>query len=139
MNAKKQWRASVFNDVLDDLRKQRAKIEYAITALEALQNGDIPPTELVEGVLAGKKKSAASFGGLQFQDAIRLLFEHAPGPLSTAEISAALLEGGYVSDGENPRKVIAAQLHRSARKADSGIVKTGRGLWSTADNKRHHT
>jgi hypothetical protein len=57
------------------------------------------------------------------------------GPLTTSQISEALLDGGFSSESQNPKKVIAAQLHRHADNEESGIVKAARSLWALDNAK----
>jgi hypothetical protein len=71
-----------------------------------------------------------NYSGMHFLDAVRALFVKTNGPLTTSQIAEGLLRGGFSSDSENPKKVIAAQLHRYAGNGESGIVKTARSLWA---------
>jgi hypothetical protein len=67
---------------------------------------------------------------MNFLDAVQDVFAKADRPLTTSQISEALLGGGFSSESENPKKVIAAQLHRYAGNGQGGIVKTARSLWA---------
>ena len=60
---------------------------------------------------------------MHFLDAVLELFAKTNGPLTTSQIAEGLLGGGFSSDSDNPKKVIAAQLHRYAANDQSGIVR----------------
>jgi hypothetical protein len=111
--------------VLDKLREHREKIDRAILALEALRDSTIPTT-----VAEIPSNRADVYSGMPFLDAVRKLFAETNRPLTTVQISEALLSGGFSSESQNPKKVIAAQLHRYADDGESGIVKAARSLWA---------
>jgi hypothetical protein len=125
-----------YGAVLESLRDHRQKIDRAIQALEALQNSDIPPLEFFDEPELKTRGSGGSYVGLQFIDAVKKLFARTNGPLTTTQISEALINGGFSSESENPKKVIAAQLHRYAGNDESGIVKHARGVWVLDDRSR---
>ncbi len=119
-----------YDYVLDNLREHKEKVDRAIQALEALRNSALPPTDF-----SGKRAETPSgetkfYSGLHFLDAVRELFARTRGALTTSQITEALLAGGFWSESENPKKVIAAQLHRYADNGESGIIKAARGLWT---------
>ena len=119
-----------YDDLLERLREHKDKIDRAIQALEALRDS-VDPTAIVSqntaNISGGKTET---YSGMQFLDALRKLSAKIDGPLTTSQIAEGLLSGGFSSDSENPKKVIAAQLHRYAGNGESGIVKTARSLWA---------
>jgi hypothetical protein len=119
-----------YDYILNNLREHKEKVDRAIRALEALRDGPLPAAGFVNGGLEGPRDKADPYSGLQFLDAVRKLFGETKGALTTSQITDALLGGGFSSESENPKKVIAAQLHRYADNGDSGIVKAARGLWA---------
>jgi hypothetical protein len=119
-----------YDYILSNLREHKEKVDRAIRALEALRDGPLPATDFVNGDLQGPTGNGNSYSGLQFLDAVRKLFAETKGALTTSQITDALLGGGFSSESENPKKVIAAQLHRYADNGYSGIVKAARGLWA---------
>ncbi|MEI9915744.1 MAG: hypothetical protein WDN29_07975 [Methylovirgula sp.] len=119
-----------YGSILNSLREHKDRIDRAIEALEALQDSPLPATDLPEKGYESPRPKAEPYAGLQFIDAVTKLMNKAKGPLTTAQITEALLKGGFSSDSEHPKKVVAAQLHRYADNGDSGIVKAARGLWS---------
>ncbi len=119
-----------FDAILENLREHKEKIDRAILALEALRESAIPATDVLEnGALIARDKTG-TYSGMHFLDAVRKLSATASGPLTTSQISEALLGGGFSSESDTPKKVIAAQLHRYADTDESGIVKTARSLWA---------
>jgi hypothetical protein len=119
-----------YDYILNNLREHKEKVDRAIRALEALRDGPLPATEFANGGLEGPHDKTDPYSGLQFLDAVRKLFAETKGALTTSQITAALLGGGFSSESENPKKVIAAQLHRYADNGESGIVRAARGLWA---------
>ncbi len=117
-----------FDNILDNLREHKEKIERAILALEALRESAIPAAAVLENGANISRND--TYSGMHFLDAVRKLFAKTNGPLTTSQITEALLGGSFSSESENPKKVIAAQLHRYADNGESGIVKTARSLWA---------
>ncbi len=117
-----------YNYILDNLRDHKEKIDRAILALEALRDSAIPAAVVLES--GAETAHNNIYSGMHFLDAIRALFAKTNGPLTTSQIAEGLLGGGFSSDSDNPKKVIAAQLHRYAANDQSGIVKTARSLWA---------
>ena len=118
-----------YDSILHNLREHKDKIDRAIQALEALQESALPSADLLGDGDASLPRSD-SYADMQFIDAVRKLFGKKAGPLTTSQITEALLDGGFSSESESPKKVIAAQLHRYAEQPESGIAKAGRGLWA---------
>jgi hypothetical protein len=119
-----------YDYILDDLREHKEKVDRAIRALEALRDSAIPTAVVLENGAETSHKEAYTYSGMYFLDALRDLFAKTNGPLTTSQIAEGLLRGGFSSDSANPKKVIAAQLHRYAGNGESGIVKTARSLWA---------
>jgi hypothetical protein len=117
---------------LDDLREHKEKVDRAILALEALRGSAIPATVVLENGALISHSETDTYSGMPFLDAVRKLLATTSGPLTTSQISEALLGGGFSSESQNPKKVIAAQLHRYADDGKSKIVKTARSLWALA-------
>jgi hypothetical protein len=119
-----------YDHILDNLREHKEKVDRAIRALEALRNSGIPTAIVLENGAKTSHKEAETYSGMSFLDALRDLFAKTNGPLTTSQIADGLLRGGFYSGSANPKKVIAAQLHRYAGNGESGIVKTARSLWA---------
>jgi hypothetical protein len=119
-----------YDYILKDLREHKEKVDRAIRALEALRDSAIPTAVVLENGAETSHKEADTYSGMYFLDALRDLFAKMNGPLTTSQITEGLLRGGFSSDSANPKKVIAAQLHRHAGNVESGIVKTARSLWA---------
>lgn len=119
-----------YDYILDNLREHKEKIDRAIQALEALRDSAIPAAVVLEDGANISRNGADTYSGMHFLDAVRALFAKTNGPLTTSQIAEGLLSGGFSSDSESPKKVIAAQLHRHAANGESGIVKTARSLWA---------
>jgi hypothetical protein len=126
----KKSQSKGFDEILDSLREHKEKIDRAILAIEALRDSAIPATVVLENGPTASDKEAETYSGMNFLDAVRNLFARENCPLTTSQISEALLGGGFSSESENPKKVIAAQLHRYAGNGQSGIVKTARSKWA---------
>ena len=126
----KKSRSKHLDEILEHLREHKEKIDRAILAIEALRDSAIPATVILENGPATFDKETDTYSGMNFLDAVRNLFARANCPLTTSQISEALLGGGFSSESENPKKVIAAQLHRYASSGESGIVKTARSQWA---------
>ncbi len=118
-----------YDYILENLREHKEKVDRAILALEALRDSTIPAAVVSENGSNISRNEADNYSGMHFLDAARALFAKMNGPLTTSQIAEGLLRGGFSSDSENPKKVIAAQLHRYAANGESGIVKTARSLW----------
>ncbi len=118
-----------FDDILDNLREHKEKVDRAIRALEALRDSALPAA-VSENDATTSRNATETYSGMHFLDAVRDLFAKMHGPLTTSQIAEALLDGGFSSDSDNPKKVIAAQLHRYAANDQSGIVKIARSQWT---------
>jgi hypothetical protein len=119
-----------YDNILNNLREYKGRVDRAIQALEALYDSAIPAGVILENGTHIPRNRTDTYSGMHFLDAVRVLFAKANGPLTTSQISKELLSGGFSSDSENPKKVIAAQLHRYADNGESGIVKMARSLWA---------
>jgi hypothetical protein len=119
-----------YDYVLDNLREHKEKVDRAIQALEALRDSALPATEILGKRVEILHNKTELYSGMHFLDAVRELFAKTKGALTTSQITEALLSGGFYSESENPKKVIAAQLHRYADNGESGITKAARGLWA---------
>jgi hypothetical protein len=119
-----------FDEILDNLREHKEKIDRAIRAIEALRDSAIPAAVVLENETNISLNKTDTYSGMNFLDAVRKLSAKTNGPLTTRQISDALLAGGFSSESQNPKKVIAAQLHRYADDGESGIVKAARSLWA---------
>ncbi len=119
-----------FDEIIDNLREHKEKIDRAIMALEALRESVLPATDVLENGAFISRDKSGNYSGMHFLDALRRLSTMADGALTTSQISEALISGGFSSESEHPKKVIAAQLHRHAANGESGIVKTARSLWT---------
>jgi hypothetical protein len=119
-----------YDYILDNLREHKEKVDRAIRALEALRESAIPAAVVLDNGAESSRNSSDIYGGMHFLEAVRKLFAKTRGALTTSQITEALLGGGFSSESENPKKVIAAQLHRYADNGESGIVKAARGLWA---------
>jgi hypothetical protein len=111
------------------------KVNRAIRAIEALRDGAIPAAVVLGNETSISLNKTDTYSGMNFLDAVRKLSAKTNGPLTTSQISEALLGGGFSSESKNPKKVIAAQLHRYADSNESGIVKTARSLWALNNAK----
>ncbi len=118
-----------FDEILENLREHKEKIDRAIRALEALRESAIPATDVLENGANISRDETDTYSGMHFLDAVLALFAKTDRPLTTSQIAEGLLGGGFSSDSDNPKKVIAAQLHRYAANDQSGIVRTARSLW----------
>ncbi len=119
-----------YDYILDNLRQHKEKVDRAIQALEALRDSPLPATDLMGKSVDIQHNETEVYSGMHFLDAARILFGKAKGALTTSQITEALLSGGFSSESEHPKKVIAAQLHRYADNGESGITKAARGLWA---------
>jgi hypothetical protein len=126
-----------YDYILDNLREHKEKVDRAIQALEALRDSALPATDLAGKRVEILRSETELYSGMHFLDAVRNLFAKTKGALTTSQITEALLSGGFSSDSENPKKVIAAQLHRYADNGESGITKAARGLWAMDEATLH--
>ena len=108
--------------VLADLRAQRAKIDNAIEALEALIG--VSPAESAESA----QISDGAYTGMVIHDAAIALLRERGKPLGNAEIAKSLKAGGLKLNSADPVNTVGAVLSRRAQAA-SDIVKVGRGIW----------
>jgi hypothetical protein len=131
----KKSRSKHLDEILEHLREHKEKIDRAILAIEALRESAIPATVVLENGSLTARDKIGTYSGMNFLDAVRKLSAKTNGPLTTSQISEALLGGGFSSESKNPKKVIAAQLHRYADSNESGIVKTARSLWALNNAK----
>jgi hypothetical protein len=119
-----------YDYVLDNLREHKEKVDRAIQALEALRDSALPASDILGQPVEILRNETELYSGMHFIDAVRVLFAKTKGALTTSQITEALLSGGFSSESENPKKVIAAQLHRYADNGESGITRAARGLWA---------
>ena len=123
-----------YDYILDNLREHKEKVDRAIQALEALRDSAIPATDFLGARVEIPRNETEPYSGMHFLDAVQKLFGKTKGALTTSQIAEALLSGGFSSESEHPKKVIAAQLHRYADNGESGITKAARGLWAMAES-----
>jgi hypothetical protein len=119
-----------YDHILDNLREHKEKVDRAIQALEALRDSALPATDFLGSRVEILRNDPEPYLGMHFLDAVQKLFAKTKGALTTSQITEALLSGGFSSESDYPKKVIAAQLHRYADNGESGITKAARGLWS---------
>ncbi len=119
-----------YDYILDNLREHKDKVDRAILALEALRDSAIPAVAVLAKEDESPPSKADVYSGMHFLEAVQRLFSKTTGSLTTSQITEALLRGGFSSESENPKKVVAAQLHRYATNGEGGIVKAARGLWA---------
>lgn len=119
-----------YDYILDNLREHKEKVDRAILALEALRDSALPPIDFLGARVEILRDEAELYSGMHFLAAVQKLFSKTKGALRTSQIADALLSGGFSSESEHPKKVIAAQLHRYADNGESGITKAARGLWA---------
>lgn len=119
-----------YDYILHNLREHKEKVDRAIQALEALRDSALPATDFVGTGVEVLRKETEPYSGMHFLDAVQRLFAKTKGALTTSQITEALLSGGFSSESEHPKKVIAAQLHRYADNGESGITKAARGVWA---------
>jgi hypothetical protein len=131
----KKSRSKHLDEILEHLREHKEKIDRAILAIEALRESVIPASVVLENGSFTTGENTDTYSGMNFLDAVRKLSAKTNAPLTTSQISEALLGGGFSSESKNPKKVIAAQLHRYADSDESGIVKTARSLWTLNNAK----
>ncbi len=108
--------------VLADLRGQRAKIDNAIEALEALIG--VSPTESAESA----EVSDGPYTGMIIHDAAIALLKERGKPLGNGEIAKSLKAGGLRLNSVDPINTVGAVITRRAH-AVGDIVKVSRGVW----------
>jgi hypothetical protein len=127
--------------VLADLEAQRAKLDVAIEAIRALQEGGPIPVGLGPAPAAKAAQSNGeieialdAFHRLSVSQAIKkYLAMRGRRPATTAEIVAALTAGGQAgADGANYNVVVNNTLNRM-QAPDGGISKVKRGVWGLSE------
>lgn len=113
--------------------KLKAKIGYheaEVKRLRALVDAIVKEV----GDDAAATGNPARFKGLRFPAAIALLLRET-GPMSAAQVTDALLAGGFETDSDQPRRNIASLLDQQEKR---GVVRrsgdrTSGVLWSLGD------
>lgn len=126
-----------YDAVVQGLKDQRAKIDAAITALEALRDVGVPqPAAMTEakpeqGSLPIDEAAEAStiFRGMPIPEAAIKLLRIRNKQLGNPDITRELLNGGLIMKSVKPVNTIGAVLTRRANDVGD-IVKVGRGVWA---------
>lgn len=128
--------------VLADLEAQRAKLDVAIEAIRALQQGSPIPIGPAAAPPGNAKPANNGEGEIPLDAFHRLsvsqsikkyLSMRGRKPATTGEIVAALAAGGQAgSDGTNFNVVVNNTLNRM-QAPDGGISKVKRGVWGLSE------
>lgn len=130
-----------YTAVLAELEAQRAKIDAAIDAIKALQQGTgwstVGPTAVNQPKASDSNGTLDipldAFHRLSVSQAIRKYLSMRRKPSTTAEIVEALAAGGQSgSDGANFNVVVNNTLNRM-QAPDGGISKVKRGVWGLTE------
>ncbi len=127
-----------YQAVLADLRAKRAKLDETIAALEQEQRthqGGASEAGSPSGAAAEPTLTPGSFLRLSLSQAIRAYLTMVDRKQSTAEIAAALQQGGYESRSKDFPALVHTVLKRKARQGKE-IVKLKSG-WGLADWSPH--
>ena len=128
-----------YAEVLADLEAQRTKLDAAIEAIRALQQGGAIPVGPAATSVASATNGEAvialdTFHRMSVPQAIKkYLSMRGRRPATTVEIAAALTAGGQAgSDGANFNVVVNNTLNRM-QASDGGISKVKRGVWGLSE------
>ena len=134
--------------VLDDLRKQRDKIDTAIQAIQVVR-GMLPQTIAMKGASAsavigtiaadvdlprGADDGAPKrFAGLSISEAAKKILADNPNQkMSSAEIGVALQAGNFPMTTNDPANTVASVLTRRFNNVGD-IIRVSRGQWGLAE------
>ena len=119
-----------YETVLADLKAQRARIDSAISAIEALRgSGTISAAAGVPAATPeGPAEGPGAFLGMTLPEAAKKLLATRRQPLRNPDIAAAFKAGGLHMNSADPVNTIGSVLTRRAEMVGD-IVKVGRGTW----------
>lgn len=119
--------------VLADLKAQRARIDQAITAIEALRGITAAASPEPAGSSSASPPAAApgtpgEFLGLTIVDAAKKLLARERRQLNNAEIVQAFSRGGLILNSEDKLNTVGSVLNRRFIQVGD-VVRVGRGTW----------
>lgn len=121
--------------VLADLKAQRAKIDQAISAIEALRgitpsaSSDAPVSPgASSGTPTTRAGGPGEFLGLTIVDAAKKLLTRERRQLTNAEIVQAFNAGGLILNSEDKLNTVGSVLNRRFVQVGD-VVRVGRGTW----------
>lgn len=124
-----------YEAVLADLRSRRAQLDAAIAAIEAIAGvgAQDAGTGAVEQAAAGRPSDlrSDSFFGMGIADAAKKYLSMMKRPQSLAEISKALVSGGFTHASTNFSATLHTALSRRAKIGE--FVKVKRGQWGLSE------
>jgi hypothetical protein len=116
-------KASSASTVLSDLRADRDRLRSELTEVERTIG-------FLEARYAGRPLTLTTARGMTIAEAAEKVLRESNRPLSTAEITEAILKQGVQLSGETPSNTVSTTLSREASRASATIIKAGRALWS---------
>lgn len=115
-----------YKAVLEDLKNRRAQLDSAIAALELLSGEKVVVIGHPHTQQHGQAIQPDTFVGLNISEAAsKYLRMMGKGAKSTAEVAAALVQGGL----NVTQASVSAILRRNNRSGEGDVIKVGRGLW----------
>jgi len=121
-----------YEAVLADLRAKRVQIDQAIKAIELFRGHGAKPAATIEQPPAAKNGADITHGifhGMTIADAAMKLLTIRKKAMSTADIAAALREGGLVMSAKTDAKnMVGSVLTRRLEKVGD-VERVERGVW----------
>ncbi len=122
-----------YDAIIQDLKNQRAKLDAAIAALEALRDtgapAPVPATRAEEKMVLADNGSNNLFRAMSIPDAAIKLLGLRDRPMKNPEIAQELKAGGLIMNSADPVNTIGSVLTRRFNERGD-IVKIGRGMWA---------
>jgi hypothetical protein len=128
--------AGPYDAMIQGLKDQRAKLDVAIAALEALRDGGVSPMPSAGGAagfitppVRESTVDATMFRAMSIPDAAIKLLRLRSREMKNPDIAKELKAGGLIMGSKDAVNTVGAVLTRRSKEVQD-IVKTGRGTWA---------